>query len=1111
MSTNESVVLTAELRDEATAPLTALERRVIDTTRTVQQGAQAQARATVTAQTQIMQSLDNSGNVMTRTQRIMQQGGSASAEAFTAAGRRISGSATGVGRDMAAMATAAGTASGRTSAAVAAAAGRIRDERGRFMSAGRDAGEAAGEGVSEGMTTKMSGLSGKLKGLFGGVIAALGIRELASRANEAVNAFSELEDSTAAAGVVFGDSMGSIIAQSKTAGATLGLSEQQVINAANTYGTYGKAAGLSGAGLAQFSTGLTGLAGDMASFKGTTVEQSIEAIGAALRGETEPIRAYGVMIDDVAMRDEALRQGLIATTKDALTPQQKILAVQALIYKQTADAQGDFARTSDSTANVAKTLAAESENLSAKIGTFLAPAFTAARLKALSAVSGISGFLDKVSAAQAVLASGGTNNDIGKALGLSGPALKIFDEGLGSIRAFFAAVKDGGEEITSSGIAGTFEGLGVALRNTLDAGAKVAQWLWDMRAPIGIIAGLIITALIPHWVALGIEALKSAAQQVTAWAMTRAAAQKAAFAHSIAVTAMVAGWVLMGAQATIQAVKIAAAWVIAMGPIAWLIALIVLAVAALVAGFVWAYNNVEWFRDGVDAALKWIGEAARNVADWIVGAWNNVVSFWQTNVMPGLAALGDFFGTVFTEIGHWFRDFIGFFVDGWGMLVDFYNGVLFPIIDAVGKVFAAVFDWVSRLVWNFATIVVAIFLKIVDLWNGVLLPALQNLGKWFSDIFTWIYDTIIKPYIDLWVGAFHMVVDFWNGVLMPALQAVGDFINTVMTWIYATVIKPVVDLVVGAFQGLVDWWNNTLLPALQAVGDFIGSVISWIYDTIIKPYIDLWVGAFQGLVDWWNNTLQPVIDAVGKWFSDVIGGAIDGVKGYIDGLVTNFQTFMSFVQDKLQPVIDGIRAAFQLVADVIGDVLGKIGEFANNPLGGIQDWLGIKKDGNGQGVMPGASGGASGGAVFSGGGILPGYAPGKDTIPALLSKGEGVAVPELVRAIGPANFMALNHLYSGGRTPGAGPARATISALVGPSPVIHAAGGAVTPGLGVYSSGSGGDSYSTNSSHTTQVTISEGAVQVIVEARDGELTPAGRDDLKDAIIEVFEEINRKSY
>jgi hypothetical protein len=64
---------------------------------------------------------------------------------------------------------------------------------------------------------------------------------------------------------------------------------------------------------------------------------------------------------------------LISTTKNALTPQQKVLAAQKVIYEQTSAAQGDFARTSDGLANQTKILTAELENTKLIIGEALLP------------------------------------------------------------------------------------------------------------------------------------------------------------------------------------------------------------------------------------------------------------------------------------------------------------------------------------------------------------------------------------------------------------------------------------------------------------------------------------------------------------------------------------------------------------------------------------------------------------------------------------------------------------------------------------------------------------------------------------------------------------------
>ena len=115
------------------------------------------------------------------------------------------------------------------------------------------------------------------------------------------------------------------------------------------------------------------LSTDLASFNNTSPEEAVLAIGAALRGESEPLRRYGVLLNDAVLRQEALTLG-IYDGKGALTAQQKVLAAQAAIYKQTGDAQGDFLRTSDGLANSQRTLGAVLKNVQIELGTKLLPA-----------------------------------------------------------------------------------------------------------------------------------------------------------------------------------------------------------------------------------------------------------------------------------------------------------------------------------------------------------------------------------------------------------------------------------------------------------------------------------------------------------------------------------------------------------------------------------------------------------------------------------------------------------------------------------------------------------------------------------------------------------------
>jgi hypothetical protein len=220
--------------------------------------------------------------------------------------------------------------------------------------------------------TKVGDFSKKAALAFAAVAAAAGVMAIKIGV-DAVKAASDLSETISKVNVLFGDTAKDIEDFADSAASSLGQTKQQALDAAARFATFGRAAGLSGKDLSGFSTGFVALASDLASFNNTSPEQAINAIGSALRGEAEPLRAYGVLLDDASLRQAALELGIVSTTKNALTPQQKVLAAQALIYKQTSAAQGDFERTSDGLANRTRILTAQLENAKVTIGTALLP------------------------------------------------------------------------------------------------------------------------------------------------------------------------------------------------------------------------------------------------------------------------------------------------------------------------------------------------------------------------------------------------------------------------------------------------------------------------------------------------------------------------------------------------------------------------------------------------------------------------------------------------------------------------------------------------------------------------------------------------------------------
>jgi len=124
---------------------------------------------------------------------------------------------------------------------------------------------------------------------------------------EAVQAASDLAESTSKVGVIFGNVSEEITKFAAQAASSLGQTRIQAQNAASTFATFGKAAGLSGKDLSNFSIEFVKLASDIASFNNTSVDQAINALGAALRGESEPIRAYGVLLNDATLKAKAIK------------------------------------------------------------------------------------------------------------------------------------------------------------------------------------------------------------------------------------------------------------------------------------------------------------------------------------------------------------------------------------------------------------------------------------------------------------------------------------------------------------------------------------------------------------------------------------------------------------------------------------------------------------------------------------------------------------------------------------------------------------------------------------------------------------------------------------
>jgi hypothetical protein len=172
---------------------------------------------------------------------------------------------------------------------------------------------------------------------------------------------------------VFADQAKEVLDWGKTTATSLGISSRAALGAAGTYGNLFQAFGIGRKESQKMSMELVELAADMASFNDVPIDDALNALRSGLSGETEPLKRFGVALNDVRLKEEALRLGLISTTKGTLPIAAKAQAAYALILKDTALQQGDVARTSGGLAAQQKFLSAQVEDATAAIGQVFTP------------------------------------------------------------------------------------------------------------------------------------------------------------------------------------------------------------------------------------------------------------------------------------------------------------------------------------------------------------------------------------------------------------------------------------------------------------------------------------------------------------------------------------------------------------------------------------------------------------------------------------------------------------------------------------------------------------------------------------------------------------------
>jgi len=712
------------------------------------------------------------------------------------------------------------------------AAGKLRqDLNADATKAGESAGQAAGESFAHRMNES-------IKNLVSVAALATGLKAAASGIKETTEAASNLEETSSKVSVIFGkEAVPALQAFAAEAQKSMGQSKQAALDGLATFAVFGKGAGLAGNDLIGFSSGLSKLASDMASFSNTTPEEAIEALGAALRGESDPIEKYGVLLNDANLKARAVSLGLadagestakiadlnikaekaqrnlndavkkygegsfqardaantlagaqnklagaVDGTISVLTPQQRVLAAQAEIMAQTSDAQGDFIRTSSGLANQQRIASAGWENLKSTLGELFLPVLT----QVISFIN-----TNVLPALQNLATQYGPQieawlGSAGAKAGEFADKLKGFDFG-----DAYQRLKD-----VISNLGPAFQQIqadsGPFFKDTLEVGKVVVGFLADNVDKLGDALPWLIAGLIGWKIAQGASNVVAAISPIITLGDIFAKRALAKANLELAAT-------LAGNTAAITGNTAATG----------------LNAAATSTGFFGKVKDtIATVAHGVAVGASKAAMLVATAAQW---AWN--------------AALNA-------------------------------NPIGLVVLAIAALVAGFIYAWTHSE--TFRKIIIAA-------WEGIQTAAL------------WAWDNVLKPVFDFIVNGIKgwaaAATWLWQEVIQPVFGFIGDKAK----WLWSNVLSPVIDFIINGIKGWAaafTWlWQEVIQPSLS----FIGDKIRWLWDNVISPVFQFIRDALGKVGDAFRDTA----DFIGRVWSTIKDAAMNPVKFVVDVVYNN--------------------------------------------------------------------------------------------------------------------------------------------------------------------------------------------------------------------------------
>lgn len=701
----------------------------------------------------------------------------------------------------------------------------------------------------------------------------------------------------------------------KTAIQSFGMSELTAKQTASTFMAMANGMGLALKDGKNMSLQLTALSGDMASFYNVRQDVAQTALNSIFTGETESLKKFGVVMTEANLSAFALSKG-ITKSYSAMSQAEKVALRYHYVLKSTANAQGDFARTSGSWANQVRILKEQFNQLLGILGKGLIQVLT----PIVQVLNKLLSYLIAIGNAIAKLFGGGKITSISGTLGNASSSAGDLNDNIGDTSSGLEDANNNAKKLqktiasfdelnvlnfkdtsSSSGSGGTGGGggisggleipdyttqveegslklgkLGETLANLAQSFARLAKSLGDVLIPA--FEAFYKTALERAIKAIGDlinEMLKFLGGELDKWSdwLTKNKDQIVIFATNL-------------------------------GRIVEPLALIVAEIL-----------RVAW--EALATALTLIGNAVRAIADAII---NMDLKDLSTILSILLAIVSIKAGT---EVSKIFRqmnnDIDGNLIDKLFYLDSFFNGDEGKILAFSNKfksAFASIGNAIAPITDGAMTAFSATLNQIGASGGALtkLKATIAGIGGGVKGLFSIIsanpigaivaaIGLVITALIHLWntnEGFRNWVTEFYNGCIKPIFERIGKIISD----LWNDHLKPLWEKLK---PGITSIWE-TIKTVWDAIANLIGGII-----VFLSPIISAILELVSGSIETWAEMVGSL--------ADVLSGIIDFIAGVFTG---DWERAWNGLKEIFTGIWDGMKAVARHGVNILVDIVNGI-------------------------------------------------------------------------------------------------------------------------------------------------------------------------------------------